>query len=1194
MQWPGQYLVGVAVRFGVWFTCVNAALLCRFDIPVSRGTCDVQSGLDHQLELIIVWLVLSNSIVCINTVLSIKNFCDARVHPFSNKFVGIGQSVGAVGCGFCLGFLGPLWGVLVWLSMAGNMSVRVSAVYGSWRWPKGVFRNLSIRLLHFWDIATDVGTACLLDPATPEGALYIVLAAVHSLLYTLSHFCLLDGPDNHRRVAAHMGKALLLDMPMMVLDIIILTRGSTDQSATGVFVLAALSSLGELGTVGQMVTDFLAQAVSEKRMRAVVALAEGVAASLARYDLPAAEQRIAAFDDPGSSGIIQAFQQQIANLASYRPFLPHYILPAEDDADGADNATSPASDRRVSDLLDSPTIEASLPPVPKEPDPPFTDLRQQMSSAHGASERTDTPTPYSSSRSSGQVAGGGMFDTLGTGQGVVLLPPASAAPPAGVPGAAATTGSSTPPGPHGLKKDSVSTSPPGSGHSRSGKNSRSQASPTASGGLALARMQLGAVFTRSDASVIVVAVGTERTSGAVQFVGMVLDTIQRAHGTVIALTSNDSGQSCIVAEWNARRRCTGHSLNACSSVQVILAEQRRRSVPRSAPQGLDLNPLLSFEPAPTDTAVDVAPPPRQWALSVASGMVILCTLGNDVTRAQLIHGPAVATARALVSLARQLSISAVIDDRVFQKVRSEVNARIVDVVQLASGSQHLVYQIVHTSGLAEQCYVQAFSDLRQQRHGAAAEGFMRHLLHADTIDTQALRLYRVALMLEQQGSARTYLRRQQSVWENIEDEAASVPLPRELETFLKVKAENQRGLGHSMNQSGTSSGMALSGPEDESRILERHLNRLVSEVAENTTEALQMSQMRAEGEEPAGTSLVKTPLELPTMFTDAKGRRYHRSSTCLGRGAYGAVWLGMGEDGGMVAVKSFNLTGDSSARTPGPEGITETLTTTLTCMIDPEMLRSQDLREDRSMAYSSRRESTPRGGGVDVGRLRKQVGELVGEVSLMISLKHDNVVQYLGCAVEGGHAMIVMEYLPGGSLQSLMQQFGGVLPTSCVRRLLVDIVGGVEFIHGNGIVHRDLKPANVLVTVEGQARIADFGASAQLRAAAVCRETVSAVGTPRYMAPEQTLGKAVAASDIWAVGLMVCELHTGHQPWAPWQMELHPLAFATRITRDTSFAPTIPQDLPPDAQDMARLCTLRDPAQRPTAQALLSHSYLLS
>merc|ERR1712118_441329 len=108
----------------------------------------------------------------------------------------------------------------------------------------------------------------------------------------------------------------------------------------------------------------------------------------------------------------------------------------------------------------------------------------------------------------------------------------------------------------------------------------------------------------------------------------------------------------------------------------------------------------------------------------------------------------------------------------------------------------------------------------------------------------------------------------------------------------------------------------------------------------------------------------------------------------------------------------------------------------------------------------------------------------------MLQLRHDNVVSFLGSAVAAGYVLIVMEYCSGGSLMGILTRFG-VLPLPSVRRYTRDMLKGMEFLHGKDIIHRDLKPHNVLVKIEGLAKLADFGASAELSGA--CGSSVGVI-----------------------------------------------------------------------------------------------------
>ena len=98
------------------------------------------------------------------------------------------------------------------------------------------------------------------------------------------------------------------------------------------------------------------------------------------------------------------------------------------------------------------------------------------------------------------------------------------------------------------------------------------------------------------------------------------------------------------------------------------------------------------------------------------------------------------------------------------------------------------------------------------------------------------------------------------------------------------------------------------------------------------------------------------------------------------------------------------------------------------------------------------------------------------EVSLMRDLRHPNIVRYLGVDSSDAALAIFLEYVSGGSLRSLLDRFGK-LEQAVVRLYSRQILFGLEYLHGHNIAHRDVKAANVLVSNDGNVKLADFGAS---------------------------------------------------------------------------------------------------------------------
>eukprot|EP00756_Hemistasia_phaeocysticola_P007771 Hpha_TRINITY_DN14393_c0_g2::TRINITY_DN14393_c0_g2_i1::g.86434::m.86434 len=289
---------------------------------------------------------------------------------------------------------------------------------------------------------------------------------------------------------------------------------------------------------------------------------------------------------------------------------------------------------------------------------------------------------------------------------------------------------------------------------------------------------------------------------------------------------------------------------------------------------------------------------------------------------------------------------------------------------------------------------------------------------------------------------------------------------------------------------------------------------------------------------------------VPKQFTTGHGNKtatWFRGEKVLGKGAFGEVWLAMGGAGQLVALKVLPL---------------------------PPPAKKRARRGLRAQGNQ--------------GITQEELQNLVQEVSLMTKLRHESIVWYLASAVVSRNIVIVMEYLPGGSLSGVLSEFGA-LQLGPARRYIADILDGLAFLHGEGIVHRDLKPANVLLTIEGQCKLADFGASGEL---ASKTQQGGIAGTPLYMAPE-AVRRAIKVSDIWSLGITVIQLIHGHLPYEIPETGFNPIFFMRRLERG-ELSPEVPDTLPHDVRLFVEECIQRDPEKRPTAEVLLGHEFLVA
>ena len=154
-------------------------------------------------------------------------------------------------------------------------------------------------------------------------------------------------------------------------------------------------------------------------------------------------------------------------------------------------------------------------------------------------------------------------------------------------------------------------------------------------------------------------------------------------------------------------------------------------------------------------------------------------------------------------------------------------------------------------------------------------------------------------------------------------------------------------------------------------------------------------------------------------------------------------------------------------------------------------------------------------------------GELLREPRLLASLNHPNIVTVLTAEKQENVFFIVMEFVPGETLETIIAREGALdLPRAL--DYTCQICNAVDHAHRQGVLHRDLRPSNVLVAESGLLKVADFGTSRFLEIAA---HGTTVIGSPPYMAPEQFHRKAVFASDLYSLGVTMYQMLTGVLPY---------------------------------------------------------------
>jgi len=163
-------------------------------------------------------------------------------------------------------------------------------------------------------------------------------------------------------------------------------------------------------------------------------------------------------------------------------------------------------------------------------------------------------------------------------------------------------------------------------------------------------------------------------------------------------------------------------------------------------------------------------------------------------------------------------------------------------------------------------------------------------------------------------------------------------------------------------------------------------------------------------------------------------------------------------------------------------------------------------------------------------RLTKfETGDFLTEARTVANLDHRNIVRVLDFDVEGAIPFLVLEYAPNGSLRERHPR-GTRLPPETIISYVKQIAGGLQYAHDKKLIHRDVKPENIILKINNELLLSDFGL------ATIVRSTQSLsidqlAGTPYYMAPEQIQGKTRRASDQYALGIIVYEWISGTPPF---------------------------------------------------------------
>ncbi|XP_045648064.1 serine/threonine-protein kinase 10 isoform X1 [Ursus americanus] len=216
------------------------------------------------------------------------------------------------------------------------------------------------------------------------------------------------------------------------------------------------------------------------------------------------------------------------------------------------------------------------------------------------------------------------------------------------------------------------------------------------------------------------------------------------------------------------------------------------------------------------------------------------------------------------------------------------------------------------------------------------------------------------------------------------------------------------------------------------------------------------------------------------------------------------------------------------------------------------------------------------------------------EIDILATCDHPYIVKLLGAYYYDGKLWIMIEFCPGGAVDAIMLELDRGLTEPQIQVVCRQMLEALHFLHGKKIIHRDLKAGNVLMTLEGDIRLADFGVSAKNLKTLQKRD--SFIGTPYWMAPEVVMCETMKdtpydyKADIWSLGITLIEMAQIEPP----HHELNPMRVLLKIAK--SDPPTLlsPSKWSAEFRDFLKTALDKNPETRPSAAQLLEHPFVSS
>lgn len=244
-----------------------------------------------------------------------------------------------------------------------------------------------------------------------------------------------------------------------------------------------------------------------------------------------------------------------------------------------------------------------------------------------------------------------------------------------------------------------------------------------------------------------------------------------------------------------------------------------------------------------------------------------------------------------------------------------------------------------------------------------------------------------------------------------------------------------------------------------------------------------------------------------------------------------------------------------------------------------EVYQARDTRLNRLVAIKV----LPAERLADEGRKQR----FIQEAQAASALNHSNVISIYDIAIDSGRDYMVMEYVPGKTLDALIPRSGMRLIE--LLKIAIQVAEGLSLAHRAGIIHRDLKPSNIMVSESGLVKLLDFGLAkltdlgevsgdAATQTVKANTEPGTVMGTAAYMSPEQAEGKPVSAgSDIFSFGAVLYEMATGRRAFTG---DSQAAILAAVLNKDPPPAREAAPELPAELDRLISRCLRKDPARR--------------